>query len=235
MWMSAALIALAAVLAASPLASQCLTDKNSAPDWGRIDHYRERNLALSHSDARRVVFMGDSITYGWASQPWFRSQEHYVGRGISGQTAQQMLVRFRADVIDLKPIAVHIMAGTNDLAENTGPETDAEIEGAIASMVDLAQANGIAVVLAAVPPTTDFPWRRGLKPAPRIARINAWLNDYAVRRGAVFVNYAEVLAMPDGAMKPEFTADGVHFSEAGYAAIQPLAAAAIARALAAKR
>lgn len=233
--MSAGLVALVAVLAASPLAAQCVTDKNRAPDWGRIDHFRERNLALPASDGRRVVFMGDSITHGWSSQPWFSAHGNYVGRGISGQTAQQMLVRFRADVIDLNPRVVHIMAGTNDLAENTGPETDAEIEGAIASMVELAQAHGIAVVLAAIPPTVDFPWRRGLNPAPRIARINARLRDYAASRRAVFVNYGDVLAMPDGAMKTEFTADGVHFSAAGYAAIEPLAAAAIAKALAAKR
>ena len=231
----AGLIAFVAALAASPAVSQRPADKGGAPDWGGIEHFRERNLALPAAIGPRVVFMGDSITHGWASQPWFSARKNYVGRGISGQTAQQMLVRFRADVVDLKPRAVHIMAGTNDLAQNAGIETDADIESAIASMAELARANRIAVVLAAIPPTTDFPWRRGLNPAPRIATINAWLRDYAARRKVVFVDYGSILAMPNGAMKPEFTLDGVHFSDGGYAAIQPLAAAAIGKALAAKR
>jgi lysophospholipase L1-like esterase len=142
-----------------------------------------------------------------------------------------MLVRFRSDVIALKPALVHIMAGTNDVAHNTGPETPEEIEGYIRSMVELALANRIKVVLASIPPAKEFFWHRGLEPAAQIRALNSWLREYAASRGLAYIDYWSVLATTDGAMKLEYSADGVHPNAAGYEAMRPLAAAAIERAL----
>jgi lysophospholipase L1-like esterase len=200
-------------------------------DWARLSFYREANAQLGPTSRTRVVFIGDSITEGWAQQPAFKNNPDFVGRGIGGQTLPQMLVRFRVDAIELKPAVIHLMGGTNDVAENTGPESDAEIQGYVMSMVELARAHGIAVVLASIPPAGDFPWRPGLNPAPRIKRLNAWCRDYATRQGLVYVDYASVLATADGGMKREFSEDGVHPNAAGYAAMQPLASAAIRQAL----
>ena len=170
----------------------------------------KRTRSSGQPSRTRVVFIGDSITEGWAGQPSFKNNPDFVGRGIGGQTLPQMLVRFRADAIELKPAVIHLMGGTNDVAENTGPESDAEIQGYIMSMVELARAHDIKVVLASIPPASDFPWRQGLNPAPRIKRLNAWSRDYATRQGLVYVDYASVLATSDGGMKPEFSEDGVH-------------------------
>jgi acyl-CoA thioesterase I len=201
-------------------------------DWAYIGRYRDANQSLIAASApRRVVFMGDSITEGWALQPFIKDNPLYVGRGISGQTAPQMLVRFRSDVIALKPALVHIMAGTNDVAHNTGPETPEEIEGYIRSMVELALANRIKVVLASIPPAKEFFWHRGLEPAAQIRALNSWLREYAASRGLAYIDYWSVLATTDGAMKLEYSADGVHPNAAGYEAMRPLAAAAIERAL----
>lgn len=203
----------------------------AADDWAQLARYRTDNAALL-ADGRTpaVVFMGDSITELWAKEPAFMGDPVRAGRGISGQTAPQMLVRFRADVIALKPQVVHIMAGTNDIAGNTGPETDAEIEGYIASMAELAASHGIRVILASIPPAAAFSWRPGLKPSPRIKAINGWLENYARERHFGFVDYWPVLATADGAMKPAFSADGVHPNASGFAAMEPLAGAAINRA-----
>jgi len=203
-------------------------------DWANLERYRKANQALiaqtapAGMAAGRVVFMGDSITEFWAGQPFIKDSRELVGRGISGQTAGQMLVRFRADVIALKPAAVHIMAGTNDVAQNTGPETLEEIEGYIASMVDLARANQIRVILGSIPPAKGFGWRPDLRPAPQIIALNQWLKDYAARRKLAYVDYWSVLSNADGGMKPEFSRDGVHPNAAGYAAMQPLAEFALA-------
>jgi len=202
-------------------------------DWALLSRYREANSSLQ-PDASRIVFMGDSITEAWAREPTFNANPHFVGRGISGQTAQQMLVRFRADVIDLKPALVHVMAGTNDVAGNNGPESDADIEAAISSMVELARANQIKVVLASIPPAADFNWRPGLKPIPRIRRLNAWLKAYADQVGIGYVDYWPALAAADGSMKSDLSPDGVHPNSAGYQAMQPLTLAAIQSALANK-
>lgn len=199
-------------------------------DWAFFARYRDDDASLK-PDGSRVVFLGDSITEGWAKEPFIAANPHYVGRGISGQTALQMLVRFRADVIALKPRVVHIMAGTNDVAENEGPETDQQIEGAIQSMIELARANHIKVLLASIPPAADFPWHRGLNPAPRIRRLNAWLESYAGRAGVRYVDYWPVLATGKGAMKSGLSLDGVHPNARGYEKMQPLAQAAIASAL----
>lgn len=212
------------------LAGLAVAAERADQDWAKLSVYREANAQLGPSRTR-VVFIGDSITQGWADQPSFKENADFVGRGIGGQTLPQMLVRFRVDAIELKPAVIHLMGGTNDLAENTGPESDAEIQGYVMSMVELARSHHIKVVLAGIPPASDFPWRPGLNPAPRIKRLNAWSRDYAAQQGLVYVDYASVLATPDGTMKPEFSQDGVHPNAQGYAAMQPVATAAIRQAL----
>lgn len=201
-------------------------------DWAFVARYRQANAeARAQTIPDRVVFMGDSITEGWARQPFIATNAKFLGRGISGQTASQMLVRFHSDVIALKPAVVHIMAGTNDVAQNNGRETPEETAGYIASMVEIAQANRIKVVLASIPPAADFAWRRGLNPAPQIQALNVWLKAYARQRGVVFVDYGAVLATPEGGMKPAYSPDGVHPNAAGYEAMRPLAEAAVKKAI----
>jgi lysophospholipase L1-like esterase len=202
-----------------------------AQDWAGVARYRDANRALARSDPSRVVFIGDSITEGWASQRFIAGNPHFVGRGISSQTAPQMLVRFRFDVVALKPAVVHIMAGTNDVARNTGPETDDEIVGYIVSMAELAHAGGIKVIIASIPPAADFPWRRGLNPGPRIIALNLRLKAYARSHGFVYADYWRVLANARGGMKSEYSGDGVHPNPAGYEAMRPVAQAAIAQAM----
>lgn len=199
-------------------------------DWAFLSRYRDANASLK-PDASRVVFLGDSITEAWAQEPFFAESPHLVGRGVGGQTTQQMLVRFRADVIELKPILVHIMGGTNDVAGNNGPESDAEIEGAISSMVELARANHIKVVLASIPPAADFKWHPGLKPISRLRRLNAWLEAYADKVGVGYVDYWPALAAESGAMKSDMSLDGVHPNSRGYKAMRALTEAAIQSAL----
>jgi lysophospholipase L1-like esterase len=201
-------------------------------DWADLCHHRDDNTrlkALPQSD-RDVVFIGDSITEGWKfGDPAFFARGT-IGRGVSGQTTPQMLVRFPADVLALHPRVVHIMGGTNDIAGNTGPSTLDEIEANIAAMVTLAKAAGIRVVLAAVPPAASFKWSPALKPAPRIAALNQRLRALAARERVVFVDYGTVLGQPDGAMRQELSLDGVHPATAGYALMTPLARQAIAAA-----
>jgi acyl-CoA thioesterase I len=199
-------------------------------DWADLARYREANRGLARQDPDRIVFMGDSITEGWGSQPFIRGNSHFVDRGISGQTAPQMLVRFRSDVVALKPAVVHIMAGTNDIAGNTGPETQNEIFGYITAMVKLAHANHIKVILGSVPPAADFPWRPGLDPAPKIKTLNARLKAYALSHQSVYADYWHVLASKNGGMKAQYSEDGVHPNARGYAAMRPVAEAAIAQA-----
>jgi lysophospholipase L1-like esterase len=155
----------------------------------------------------------------------------YIARGISGQTTPQMLVRFRQDVIALRPDVVVILAGTNDIAGNTGPSTLGMIEDNIASMAELAQANGIRVVLASVLPAFDYPWRPGLEPAPKIVALNAWMREWAARHGAVYLDYHGAMRDERDGLRAELTYDGVHPNEAGYRAMAPLAERAIADAL----
>jgi len=201
-------------------------------DWADLCHYRADNLRLRAlpPSARQVVFMGDSITEAWAFGDPGLFQPGWIDRGVSGQTTPQMLVRFPQDVIALHPRVVHIMAGTNDIAGNTGPTTLDAIEGNIAAMVALAKAAGIRVVLAATPPSAGFTWTPDLKPAPIIAALNARLKALAEREKIEFVDYGTVLATPDGALRPNFSLDGTHPNADGYAAIEPLVNAAVEKA-----
>jgi lysophospholipase L1-like esterase len=203
-------------------------------DWPNLQKFREANAKLPPplKNENRVVFLGNSITEGWA--PHFATMfpgKPYIGRGIGGQTTPQMLVRFRRDVIDLKPKVVVILAGTNDIAGNTGPSTIEMIEDNLASMAELAKANGIRVVMSSVLPVYDYPWKPGLEPAPKIIALNKWMKDYAHKHGAVYLDYHSAMADARGGMRSELSPDGVHPNEAGYRVMAPLAERAIAEAL----
>lgn len=199
-------------------------------DWAQLCRYHAANAALRGKPVR-VVFMGDSITDGWINGDPRFFEDGRVDRGIGGQTTPQMLVRFREDVIALKPQAVHIMAGTNDIAGNTGAATMAMVQGNLQSMAELARANGIKVILASIPPAAAFPWSPDKRPTPQIAAMNAWLKRYAEAEGFTYVDYHPVLATAGGAMKPGLASDGVHPTPAGYAAMRPVALEAIRRTL----
>jgi acyl-CoA thioesterase I len=203
-------------------------------DLADFAHYASLDAALPPPGPRqrRVVFMGDSITEFWASlDARFFSGPDFVDRGISGQTTPQILLRFRQDVIALKPAVVHILAGTNDIAGNTGPMDLPATEANIASMVDLARANGIQVVIGSVLPAAEFPWKPGLNPGPKIVALNQWLKNYSAARHLIYVDYYS--ALTDGAlgMRADLTQDGVHPTQAGYRIMNPLAKAAIHAAL----
>lgn len=200
-------------------------------DWAWLGRYRDANAALTDTTTPRIVFIGDSITQGWIDKvPTFFTPER-IDRGIGGQTTPQMLLRFRQDVIALKPAVVQIMGGTNDIAGNTGPMSVDETKANIMSMADLARANGIRVILASIPPADHFPWRPGLETASRIAAMNAWLKEYAKRTEAIYADYWT--ALHDGqALRAALTYDGVHPNAAGYRVMAPVADAAIRAALA---
>jgi lysophospholipase L1-like esterase len=209
-------------------------DERRRADWASLARYRQANAELGPPAAgeRRVVFMGNSITDAWAR--WFPTMfpgKPYVGRGISGQTTPQMLVRFRQDVVALRPAVVVILAGTNDIAGNTGPSTLEMIQDNLTSMTEIAKANGIRVVLASVLPAYDYPWKPGLEPAPKIVALNAWMKAYAARAGAVFLDYHSAMADARQGLPAELSGDGVHPNEAGYRLMAPLAERAIAEAL----
>jgi acyl-CoA thioesterase-1 len=207
-------------------------------DWPFLTKFRDADKLLPPPmpGETRVVFMGDSITEGWGMKGTagapdrgeFFPGKPYINRGISGQTTPQMLVRFRQDVVLLKPKVVVLLAGTNDIAENTGKETLEEIGNNIASMSDLARANGIRVVLCSVLPASDFHWHKGLEPAPKIRALNAWIKEYAAKNGLVYVDYYSSMANSEGGLKAQLSPDGVHPNKAGYDLMGPLAETGIA-------
>jgi len=212
-------------------------------DWPNLARYREANRILPAPGPgdSRVVFMGDSITDAWP-QPRFGAffpGKPYIGRGISGQTTPQMLIRFRPDVVALKPKAVVILAGTNDIAGNTGPMTDEQIEGNLASMAELATANGIRVIFSSILPVSEYHVRPGdtappqttRRPMARITAINAWMRDYAAAHGHVYLDYVPATTDAKGLLRAELSEDDLHPNAAGYAVMAPLAEAAIQAAL----
>lgn len=205
-----------------------------AQDWANLNRFREDNakLAAPRTCDDRVVFMGNSITQGWIDMvPEFFAGRHYINRGIGGQTTPQMLIRFRQDVIHLRPKVVVILAGINDIAGNTGPSSLEMIEDNLHSMTELAQANGIEVVLCSVLPALDFPWRPGMDPAGKVVELNKRIEAYASKKGAVYCDYFTAMVDERNGLPAELSDDGVHPNEAGYAIMAPLVEKAIARAL----
>jgi acyl-CoA thioesterase-1 len=226
-----ALLSALVLLAFAPAGHAQQTDARLRTDWANLARYRAANAALEPAGPGRVVFMGNSITEAWARYfPTHFAGKEYIGRGISGQTTPQMLVRFRQDVVALKPKVVVILAGTNDIAGNTGPSTVEMIQDNIASMAEIAKANGIRVVLASVLPVDDYPWRRGLDPGPKIMAINAWVKQYAADHGAVYLDLHSAMKNERNGTRAELASDGVHPNEAGYLVMAPLTERAIANA-----
>jgi lysophospholipase L1-like esterase len=201
-----------------------------ANDWAYLCRYRDENRALAGASRPRVVLIGDSITENWKPRDPSLFVEGVVDRGVGGQTSPQMLLRFQQDVIALHPRVVHIMAGTNDIAGNTGPTRDEQFQDNVKAMVELARAHGIKVILASIPPAKAFYARPEVRPAERIRAWNGWLRTYAHERGLVFVDYYPVLADAEGGLKAELGPDGVHPSRAGYERMDPLFEAALAHA-----
>lgn len=215
--------------------NQVAVDPNSrqATDWPNLARYRDANAVLVPTRGhKRIVFIGDSITEGWVNLAGDFFMPGRIGRGISGQTTPQMLLRFRQDVIDLHPDVVQIMAGTNDIAGNTGPMTPEQTQGNIRSMVELAHAHGIRVILASIPPADMFPWKPGLDPGGKIAAMNAWLKAYALRAGCIYADYWSAMKDDGLGMRGGLSSDHVHPTKAGYVVMAPVAEAAIKRALA---
>ena len=206
-----------------------------AQDWADLEHFREANKALAPPapGEDRVVFMGNSITIGWLHKvPEFFEGKPYVNRGISGQTTPQMLLRFRQDVLDLSPKVVVILAGTNDIAGNTGPMTLEQILDNLKSMAELALANGVEPVLSSVLPAYDYPWRPSLQPNIKIPKLNAMIKNYAALSGIVYLDYFSEMADSRNGLDNTLATDEVHPTEKGYRMMAPLAEAAIAKALA---
>ena len=212
-------------------------------DWPALARYGEENLKTvpaAMDGPRRVVFMGDSITDSWDDPKYggFFPGKSYINRGISGQTTPQMLIRFRPDVIDLKPKVVVILAGTNDLAGNTGPTTIQAIEGNLMSMAELANANGIRVVFASLLPVSDYEMRDGKpivqtsrRPPAQILELNKWLKDYAAAHHHNYLDYFSAMVDDKGFLKNELSDDGLHPNAQGYVVMAPLAEAAITASL----
>jgi lysophospholipase L1-like esterase len=201
-------------------------------DYGQLSRYHDDDGKLGPAAAseKRVVFFGDSITDIWKLDESFPGK-HYVNRGIGGQTTPQMLVRFRPDVIDLKPAVVVVLAGTNDIAGNTGEETLEQIEGDYATMAELAKVHGIRMVFASVMPINNYNPRALsflLQRSPeKILALNAWLKKYCADQGLVYLDYFSAMVDGRGMLKAELTGDGLHPNAAGFAVMAPLAAAAI--------
>ena len=204
-------------------------------DWANLGRYRAENgtVEAPKSGEARVVFMGDSITDAWGRRYGkFFPGKPYINRGIGGQTTPQMLIRFRPDVLAHKPKAVVILAGTNDIAGNTGAMSLEDIQGNLTSMAELAKANGIKVVLSSVMPVTDaIRPQTGRRPPEKIVALNKWIKDYAAKTGAVYLDYYSAMADDKGMLKTELTYDGLHPNNAGYELIEPLAQKAIDTAL----
>ena len=200
-----------------------ITFKASAQDWANLDRFKEENteLGLPKTNEDRVVFMGNSIIEGWEEYlPEFFDNTNYINRGIGGQTTPQMLIRFRQDVLNLYPKVVLILAGTNDIAGNTGPST-----------LELATAHNVEVVLCSVLPVYDYPWQTGLEPAGKIIELNRRIKNYANTHGVVYADFFSPMVDEKNGLKNEYTYDGVHPIKAGYKVMAPIAEKAIDRAL----
>lgn len=206
----------------------------SAQDWANLKRFQEENaqIGMPRECDDRVVFMGNSITQGWIEKvPEFFKDKPYVNRGISGQTTPQMLLRFRQDVINLYPKVVVILAGTNDIAGNTGPSTLEMIMNNIASMTELAQTHGIQVVLCSVLPAFEYSWSPGQEPAEKIVELNRMIKEYAATHEAVYCDFFSAMADERNGLPETLSSDEVHPNKEGYAIMAPIVEKAIAQAL----
>lgn len=210
-------------------------DQQMLTDFPWLEKFKEADLKLGPPAAgeKRVVFMGDSITEGWHfDKPGGAfAEKPYINRGISGQTTPQMVLRFHQDVVNLQPKVVVILAGTNDIAGNTGPMTLEETENNLAAMAEMAAANHIRVVFCSVLPAFDYPWQPGLTPAPKIDQINAWLQKYAAEHKDVYVDYHSAMKDERDGLPAKLSHDGVHPTQAGYDIMAPLVEVGIAKAM----
>ena len=206
----------------------------NAQDWADLKHFEKANAevpAVSDNE-ERVVFMGNSITIGWLnSRPEFFAGKPYINRGISGQTTPQMLIRFRQDVINLNPKVVTILAGTNDIAGNTGPSTLEMIMDNIKGMAELADVNGIKVILSSTLPAYDYPWKPGLEPSGKIIALNKMIKEYADTNGHIYLDYFSAMVDERNGLPKKYAEDEVHPTVAGYKVMEPLVETAIAEAL----
>ncbi|WP_223710828.1 SGNH/GDSL hydrolase family protein [Flavobacterium potami] len=204
-------------------------------DWPNLNRYKEENAKLpilNSKDHSRVVFMGNSITEGWKNKrPDFFNSKNYINRGISGQTTPQMLLRFRQDVIALKPAVVVILAGINDIAENTGPYSIEATSGNIFSMCELAKQHGIKVIVCSILPASEFQWKKGMEPAPKVVALNKIIKSYAEQNKLLYVDYYSAMVNEEMGLKTELCTDGVHPNEAGYAVMEPILEKAILKML----
>ena len=206
----------------------------NAQDWANLNRYQSENSTFTTplKNETRVVFMGNSITQGWVEKrPDFFKNNPYIGRGISGQTTPQMLVRFRQDVIALQPKVVVILAGTNDIAGNTGPSTLEMIMDNLCSMAEIAAANKIKVVLCSVLPAYDYPWKKGMEPNVKIPQLNEMIKTYCVKKGYVYLDFFSAMNDGKNAMIAEYTTDGVHCTAKGYELMESIVQPAIQKAL----
>lgn len=227
---AASLLPLSAAAAASAWADNA-HDRQMREDFPWLARYAGENAELIASGKPvGTVFMGDSITEFWKTRhpSWFTDTNH-VCRGISAQTTPQMALRMMADVVHLKPRAVHIMAGTNDIGGITGPMTALQTEDNLTMMAEVANAAGIHLIFASVPPANAFPWRPGLAVVEPIRALNRWIEDYARKMGAAWVDYTPALADADGGMKPGMAVDGVHPTPEGYSAMEQILAPVVRR------
>lgn len=205
-----------------------------AQDWPNLNKYKTDNTFFENPDhdEDRIVFMGNSITEGWLNlDSTFFENKNYINRGIGGQTTPQMLLRFRADVINLHPKVVVILAGTNDIAGNTGPMSLEMIMDNMISMCELATANNIKVVLSSVLPAYDYPWRNGIKPNEKIPKLNKLIKTYADENNHVYLDYFSAMVDNRNGLQENFTYDGVHPNKVGYQFMAPIAKAAIEKSL----
>lgn len=208
----------------------CMSENLTAQDWANLSKYETENTLFQSkkSGEKRIVLMGDSITEFWLQiHSEFFEGKPYLDRGISGQTTAQMLIRFRQDVIQLQPDAVVLLAGVNDIAGNTGPTTPEKIFGNITSMVELAKANAIKVILCSILPANDFYWRPNDKAAATIIQLNQLIKSYADKHHIPYIDYHAVMADASNGLPKEFSNDGVHPNLKGYQIMEPLLEKAI--------
>ena len=201
------------------LTISCISSSVLAQDWANLERFKKENSTIMQEQkkAQRVVFMGNSITEGWSNfDPDFFNENQYINRGIGGQTTPQMLLRFRQDVVDIKANTVVILAGINDIAENTGPITLNQILGNIISMCELADQNNIRVILCSVLPANNFPWQPKINPTQKVNELNKMILEYANSKSITYVDYYSKMVDEQQGLIPSYGYDPVHPNLEGY-------------------